>query len=649
MKINYRPEIDGLRAIAVFSVIIYHARDSFLPGGFLGVDIFFVISGYLITSLILKELQLTNKFSFSHFYERRIRRIIPALLVVMILSTCISYTTLYLSSFVDFSKSLISSIFSVSNFYFHYEDSLYSAESSLFKPLLHTWSLSLEEQFYILFPLTIFIIYKFFRKYLLILIISGIFLSLILSQYVSVTHPVFNFYLLPTRGFELLLGSFLAKLELDNGRGGEKNSFLGLNKISPIIGLLLIFYSLLFFNDKMLLPSFYSLVPIFGTMLIIWFSHKGEYVSQILSNRIFVFFGLISYSLYLFHFPIFAFFRYLELLDSNLYSIILFIILISSLSYYFIEKTFRNKKLISFRKVCIILIIIIICLISFNSYVIYKDGFNQRYNLPNTFKLSNFHVIENKEFSMNYNYDNYDSRKNVLIVGNSHGEDMLRILSLTSLSNEIYFNLASPKIRKDDYNFQVKYLLLFLQENKAIIDRYNGDFLNHLEKQYNNADLIILSTKYFPIDLNILDELLQNLKRDNKKVILFDNALQISTKAGSNLNRLDNFVYENKRLPNSSELTKIEKEIFEDLNSTRDVNLKLKEIANNNNVYLIERKKIFCDLIKKKCPAFIGGKYKIYYDYGHITSKGAEFFARKIEKNKLFLEYLNSTLNMSFK
>ena len=153
MKINYRPEIDGLRAIAVFSVIIYHARDSFLPGGFLGVDIFFVISGYLITSLILKELQLTNKFSFSHFYERRIRRIIPALLVVMILSTCISYTTLYLSSFVDFSKSLISSIFSVSNFYFHYEDSLYSEESSLFKPLLHTWSLSLEEQFYIFFPI----------------------------------------------------------------------------------------------------------------------------------------------------------------------------------------------------------------------------------------------------------------------------------------------------------------------------------------------------------------------------------------------------------------------------------------------------------------------------------------------------------------
>ena len=165
MKINYRPEIDGLRAIAVFSVITYHARDTFLPGGFLGVDIFFVISGYLITSLILKELKLTNKFSFSNFYERRVRRIIPALLGMIILSTFISYITLLPDSFVDFSKSLISSIFSVSNFYFYYTGNLYGAESSLLKPLLHTWSLSVEEQYYILFPIVLLITYKFFRKY----------------------------------------------------------------------------------------------------------------------------------------------------------------------------------------------------------------------------------------------------------------------------------------------------------------------------------------------------------------------------------------------------------------------------------------------------------------------------------------------------
>ena len=246
MKINYRPEIDGLRAIAVFSVITYHARDTFLPGGFLGVDIFFVISGYLITSLILKELKLTNKFSFSNFYERRVRRIIPALLGMIILSTFISYITLLPDSFVDFSKSLISSIFSVSNFYFLYTGNLYGAESSLLKPLLHTWSLSVEEQFYILLPVTVFVIYKFFRKHLLTLIFSGILISLIFSQYISSAHSSssahsgFNFYLLPSRGFELLLGSLLAKLELDNGRM-NRNSSLILNKILPIIGLSLIF------------------------------------------------------------------------------------------------------------------------------------------------------------------------------------------------------------------------------------------------------------------------------------------------------------------------------------------------------------------------------------------------------------------------
>ena len=246
MKINYRPEIDGLRAIAVFSVITYHARDTFLPGGFLGVDIFFVISGYLITSLILKELKLTNKFSFSNFYERRVRRIIPALLGMIILSTFISYITLLPDSFVDFSKSLISSIFSVSNFYFLYTGNLYGAESSLLKPLLHTWSLSVEEQFYILLPVTVFVIYKFFRKHLLISIFSGILISLIFSQYASSAHTYFNFWMLPSRGFELLLGSLLAKLELDNGRE-LRNSSLTLNRIFQMIGLLLIFYSLFFF------------------------------------------------------------------------------------------------------------------------------------------------------------------------------------------------------------------------------------------------------------------------------------------------------------------------------------------------------------------------------------------------------------------
>jgi peptidoglycan/LPS O-acetylase OafA/YrhL len=168
MKLIYRPEIDGLRAIAVGAVILYHAQVSILgyqpfQGGFIGVDIFFVISGYLITSIILKELITTGSFSFKYFYERRIRRILPALLFVMLVSLPFAWMYLIPSSFIDFSKSILYSLGLSSNFYFHYSGQQYGAIDGLFKPFLHTWSLSVEEQFYILFPVILLIIFKYFR------------------------------------------------------------------------------------------------------------------------------------------------------------------------------------------------------------------------------------------------------------------------------------------------------------------------------------------------------------------------------------------------------------------------------------------------------------------------------------------------------
>ena len=158
MKLTYRPEIDGLRAIAVGAVILYHAQITILghqpfKGGFIGVDIFFVISGYLITSIILKELFTTGYFSFKYFYERRIRRILPALLFVMLASFAFAWRYLLPSSFIDFSKSILYSLGFSSNFYFHYSGQEYGATSGLVKPFLHTWSLSVEWQFYIIYPL----------------------------------------------------------------------------------------------------------------------------------------------------------------------------------------------------------------------------------------------------------------------------------------------------------------------------------------------------------------------------------------------------------------------------------------------------------------------------------------------------------------
>jgi peptidoglycan/LPS O-acetylase OafA/YrhL len=652
MKLTYRPEIDGLRAIAVGAVILYHAQITILShqpfkGGFIGVDIFFVISGYLITSIILKELLNTGCVSFKHFYERRVRRILPALLFVMLVSLPFAWMYLLPSSFVDFSKSILYSLGFSSNFYFYYSGQEYGAESGLLKPFLHTWSLSVEEQYYILFPIVLLITFKYFRKYLIHILILGFFISLGLAEWGSRNHPSFNFYILPTRGWELLAGSILAYFEINNGHRSKNKT---LNLILPTIGLILIGHSILFFNDEMFHPSFYTLSPIIGVCLIIWFSNKDELFTKILSTKFFVGIGLISYSLYLWHYPVFAFSRVVNFTQGSLFYKLLLVIIILALSifsYYFIERPARNKNN-KFKVVLSLILILISVLVTMNINFIQKDGHKYRFYITKNYELDRGkYVLENRIFEINYNFDDYDDRKNVLIVGNSHAEDILEIFSKTNLIDRIYFNLTSPKQRYDDYNYQIKYLYKFLTEKKmSNIDDYNNDnFSNHLKKQYDLADLIILSTRYKDIDLNVLEDLIKFLIKDNKKIIIFDNALE-QTARGS-FNRLDYHVYLSKKLPNKYDLKKIEEKMFLDLKNKSSINQKIELIAKKYNLFLIEREKIFCNFKKKRCPSITKEGYKIYWDYGHITEKGAEFFARIIEKDKLFLKYLNSTLNIS--
>ena len=654
MKINYRPEIDGLRAIAVIAVITYHAKitifnSELFKGGFIGVDIFFVISGYLITSIILKELVDTGKFSFKHFYQRRIRRILPALLLVMLVSIPFAWIYLMPSSLIGFSKSIFYSLGFSSNYYFWDSGQQYGAISGLLKPFLHTWSLSVEEQYYILFPIILLFAFKYFRKYLHFILILSFVASLGFADWSSRNYSSFNFYFLPTRVWELLAGSILAYFEI---RLGHRSRNQSLNLILPGIGILLIGHSILFFNDKIFHPSFYSLSPIVGVSFIIWFSHKDELITKILSSKLFVGIGLISYSLYLWHYPVFAFSRITAYTQGSVFRAILLgliILILSITSYYFIEKPARNKES-SFKKIFIILLISIFIISSLNLITILQKGFETRFYVSDTYQFSKLkYEKENRYFEKNYDYDNYNLRKNVLIVGNSHAEDILEILSSTSLKDKIYFNLASPKIRNEDYNFQIEKFFNFLKGNKKSVDSINNnkDFLNHLIKQYSNADLIILGTRYDNADLNILDELIRLLKLDNKKIMIFNNALSQSERLSYKLNRLDYYVFKNKKFPNKRELKEIEQNMFEDLKRKKDVNLRIREITTRNNVYLIEREKIFCDIINKRCPAITDEGYKVYWDYGHITHKGAKFFAKKFEKSKLFLKYLNTALDIS--
>jgi hypothetical protein len=396
-------------------------------------------------------------------------------------------------------------------------------------------------------------------------------------------------------------------------------------------------------------PSLHTLPAIIGVCLIIWFSNSKGIVARLLSTKLLVGIGLISYSLYLWHYPIFAFARIIDIFQKGLFVNLLLVIIIlvlSIFSYYFIERPARNKNS-KFKVVLSLILILISILVALNINIIQKDGYKHRldFNIKNYELDKKKYLLENTNFEINYNYDEYDDRKNVLIVGNSHAEDILEIFSKTNLVDKVYFNLTSPKIRYDGYNFQLDYMYKFLTEKKAIIDGYNGDFYNHLKKQYDLADLIILSTFYFDNDLNILEDLIKFLKKDNKKIIIFDNALIQKTIAS--MNRLDYWIYRNQKFPKSNILKKIEEKMFLDLKNKSNINQQIELIAKRNNVFLIKREKIFCDLKKKRCPSMTREGYKIYHDYGHITDKGAEYFARIIEKDVMFLKYLNSTLYIS--
>ena len=391
MKINYRPEIDGLRAIAVSSVILYHAQITLFgikifSGGFLGVDIFFVISGYLITSIIYKEIKKTGSFDFKYFYERRIRRILPVLLFVIL--TFIPFAWLFLLpiSVIEFSNSIFYSLGFSSNLFFHFNGLLYGAENNLLIPFLHTWSLSVEEQYYIIAPFLILYIFKNIKKYFQLILIVLFFLSLFLAEYSSKNYPSISFYFIHTRMWELLIGSLLAFSEIKHGHRCNNKI---LNLTLPIVGTIILLFCFFLFNDNIYHPSFYTLIPITGTCFIIWSSNKKEIINQILSSKIFVGVGLISYSLYLWHYPVFAFSRITGFTDGLLHKKILLgliILLLSLISYFVVEKPARNKKN-KFKYVFKIILGAFILIFLFNLNVLLKKG---KIDKINTFIEENF-------------------------------------------------------------------------------------------------------------------------------------------------------------------------------------------------------------------------------------------------------------------
>lgn len=342
MKTQYRAEIDGLRCLAVVPVMLFHAGISGFSGGYVGVDVFFVISGYLITGLILGEMA-EGKFSIVDFYERRARRILPALFLVVVCCFPFAWFWMIPPELELFGQSVMAVLMFLSNFLFFQEAGYFGPSIDLL-PLIHTWSLAVEEQFYLLFPLFLLAIYRFGQSSIFYSLLLIAILSLVLSGLVSPTAPDFAFYLLPARAWELFSGALVAMYMRDNQSARWQ---LASNNFLSVIGISLIGYAVLNFDETTIFPGWQALVPVVGTVLIILCAQPETWVGRILRSKPLVSIGLISYSAYLWHQPLFAFARIRSLGEPHemLFIVLIFLSLVLAwLSWKFVEQPFRNRE-----------------------------------------------------------------------------------------------------------------------------------------------------------------------------------------------------------------------------------------------------------------------------------------------------------------
>lgn len=389
-KTNYRPEIDGLRAIAVISVLGFHTFADLLPGGFVGVDIFFVISGYLITQIIFQELQL-GTFSLWGFYQRRIRRIFPALLLVFLTCTILGWIILTPFEYELYGTHMLAGAGFVPNIIFWREAGYFDKEA-ITKPLLHLWSLGVEEQFYLVWPLILGLAWKFckpHRQSVFKIVVALVLISLAWSAYQVGHHPIANFYSPLSRFWELALGGSIA-IWISRPEYVKLES-----RLLELVGFAFIAFALFSFSSDTPFPGLWALVPCLGAGLILLANSKSSPLNWVLSHPVIVFIGLISYPLYLWHWPLLSFARILEgqaISDIQKLVLLGLSLLLAWLTFQIVEKPIRASRS---PKTAIVLLLCMLLALSFGVVLRKKDGFKHRHEHvlsanPNTMVVGEF-------------------------------------------------------------------------------------------------------------------------------------------------------------------------------------------------------------------------------------------------------------------
>lgn len=533
---KYRAEIDGLRAIAVLPVILFHSGLSLFSGGYVGVDIFFVISGYLITAILIDDFENKN-FKIINFYENRAKRLLPALFFVML--TCIPFAWLWMlpNELENFGQSLVATSWFANNFLLIFTDSNYWSLSAEFKPLLHTWSLAVEEQFYLFFPIILFIFLPLGRKFFFGTIILLAILSFLSADHTLYANKTTSFYLITSRAWELLAGSICAFIVLFKGTRQ--------NNILSIIGLISVIAPIFIYNQNTPFPGIYTLVPVLGTVLLILFSNNKTLVNRILRLRPLIGVGLISYSLYLWHQPLISFSKiyFQEPLDGfGLFLLLIIIFLLSYLTWHFIEKPFRYsyrfKQSIFFMSSISIMLMISIIGFYFNSTNGSPDRMFEGSNFQRSIqeiKIKNLEPrINLQELLKNNVVDN-----NLLIIGDSFADDIAYLivhkypeLSPLILSNPESFlrneNLSQAVICNQDFLDK-----LSLSNIRSVIFSFDEGYeISCMNKIFENSDLdkidfLFVGVKQFGYNLNWLsrkssEERINKCQKPLRKKLLID-------------------------------------------------------------------------------------------------------------------------------
>ncbi len=619
---KYRAEIDGLRALAVLPVILFHAGFEWFSGGFVGVDVFFVISGYLITTIIISEMA-EGKFSIINFYERRARRILPALFFVM--AACLPFAWLWLTpnDLKDFGQSLVAVSTFSSNILFWWESGYFDTAAEL-KPLLHTWSLAVEEQYYILFPIFLMLAWRLGIKWVLILLSVVFLFSLGVAQWGAYNSPSATFFLLPTRGWELLVGVFAA-FYLKYSTHIKSHT---VNQALSLLGFGMIAYSIFAFDKTTPFPSFYALIPTVGTGLLILCAVPKTIIHNLLSLKFFVGIGLISYSAYLWHQPLLAFARHRLLEDVSdliLITLCLTSLVMGWLSWKFVEAPFRSRLIFSRNFVFRFTIVGFSIFSLIGIYAHLSNGFVNRLSdeEQEIFAFESYSMktqvregvcfLEPDQNADYFREECLNGRN--LIWGDSHAAMLSFGLRMIDDFSQLTASACPPLIYEE------------FSERRNCLD-INNKVLSYIEK--GSFKKIYLHSNWVTHDISKVSSLLTTIE----KIVVIDPSLQIKVIGGVpqwspslpkilgqrilSLNNLAGYEMKN------DDFTMVEardNEIIELLRTHK----------NRDNIEFISLLDVLCD--DEECVSVVADCEKvepITYDYGHLTAAGSKVVARFI-------------------